>query len=485
MKSSAAKFKDNAREALADGALQDALGKLMESGFRVKRRAALDELPEFDALCDRARDIKNEALDNLDAYLLQFEEGVTRAGGQVHWAATGGEACAIVLGICRRQGARTVAKGKSMISEEIGLNDYLAAHAVEAVETDLGEYIIQLRDEPPSHIIAPAIHLSKAEVGETFRAQHTQLPEGRVLDDPRALLDEARDVLRETFLTADVGITGANMLIAETGTAVIVTNEGNGDLSQGLPKTHICIASLEKIVPTLEDAATVLRVLARSATGQDITVYTTFFTGARRPGDLDGPENFHVVLLDNGRSSLLGSDFRDVLRCIRCGACMNHCPVYGAIGGHAYGWVYPGPIGAVLTPALTGISDSADLPDASTLCGRCAAVCPVRIPLPDLLRRWREKSLPRKNGLSRGGLALGVWAWLACRPRLYHRVFSGVVRGLFWLGRGCAGAVLKDGMVARLIGVGGWTQGRDFPLPQGRTFQTLWRKKHVKGSGYD
>ena len=282
-------------------------------------------------------------------------------------------------------------KGKTMIGEEIDLNDYLEANGITPVETDLGEYIIQLRDEPPSHLIAPAIHLIKEQVAETFRAAHTDLDPKRPLSEAPALLAEARAMLRSRFLAADVGITGANFLVAETGTSIIVTNEGNGDLTQTLPKIHIVLAWLEKVVPTLEDAATILRVLARSATGQEMSVYTTVSTGPRRPDDLDGPEQYHVVLLDNGRSRMLGSEFHDMLRCIRCGACLNHCPVYHAVGGHAYGWVYSGPIGAVLTPSLLGIEEAGHLPNASTFCGRCESVCPMRIPLPKMMRHWRER----------------------------------------------------------------------------------------------
>ena len=251
---------------------------------------------------------------------------------------------------------KLVTKGKSMVAEEIALNAALEAAGFEVAETDLGEYIIQIRNESPSHIIAPAVHLNRDQVEADFRRVHTDLPKDRSLAEPAELVSEARDMLRDKFLRADVGITGANFLIAETGTSVIVTNEGNGDLTQLLPRVHIVLASIEKIVPTLSDVSAILRVLARSATGQEISIYTTFSTGPRRAGDPDGPEAYHVILLDNGRSEMLGTEFQDMLRCIRCGACMNHCPVYGAVGGHAYGWVYPGPMGAVLTPQLIGVA---------------------------------------------------------------------------------------------------------------------------------
>src|ERR1700746_3789277 len=306
-----------------------------------------------------------------------------------------------------------------MIGEEIAINDHLEANGITPVETDLGEYIIQLRHEMPSHIIAPAVHLSKAQIESDFRRAHADLPRDRNLDEPTSLLAEGRGVVREKFLAAEVGITGANFLVAETGSSVIVTNEGNGDLTATLPKTHIVLASIEKIVPTLEDLAQLLRVLARSATGQEMSVYTTLTTGPRRAGDPDGPGEYHVILLDNGRSAMLAGEFRDMLRCIRCGACMNHCPVYQAVGGHAYGWVYPGPMGAVLTPSLIGIEKARNTPNASTFCGRCEEVCPVRIPLPGMMRHWREREFERhlSPATFRSGLAL--WAFFAKRPRIY------------------------------------------------------------------
>ena len=302
-------FKENATRALQDPVLQKAL-RNVEAGFIGKRAKAVGKLPEFESLRDSARDIKEHVLANLDLYLEAYEAKVLEAGGKVHWAVTAEDARAVVLDICRRAGARTVTKGKSMIAEEIGLNAHLEAAGITPVETDLGEYIIQLRGELPSHIIAPAVHLNKEQVESDFRRVHTDLPMDRDLSEPVQLLTEARGVLRERFLAADVGITGANFLVAETGTSIIVTNEGNGDLTQILPRVHIVVASIEKIVPTLEDASQLLRVLARSATGQEISVYTTFSTGPRRPGDPDGPQEYHVVLLDNGRSAMLGSEFR-------------------------------------------------------------------------------------------------------------------------------------------------------------------------------
>jgi L-lactate dehydrogenase complex protein LldF len=462
-------FPDNARAALADADLQHAL-KFVEVNFIARRQEVADRLPEFDALRDSAPDIKDHTLAHLDLYLEAYERKVVEQGGRVHYAVSGEDACRIVLDICRSLGARMVTKGKSMVAEEIGLNDFLAANGITPVETDLGEYIIQLRHEMPSHIIAPAVHLTKAQIEEDFRRVHTHLPRERSLVEPTSLLAEARAVLREKFLAADVGITGANFVVAETGTSVIVTNEGNGDLTQTLPKAHIVLASIEKVVPTLEDLAQLLRVLARSATGQEMSVYTTLSTGPRRPGDPDGPGEYHVVLLDNGRSSMLAGAFRDMLRCIRCGACMNHCPVYHAVGGHAYGSVYPGPMGAVLTPSLKGIDKAGHLPNASTFCGRCEEVCPVRIPLPRMMRAWREREFERhlSPATVRGGLAL--WRFFAKRPRLYGLATDMAARLLALMGR-------RRGRFRRLPFASGWTRYRDFPAPQGATFQAQWKHR--------
>jgi L-lactate dehydrogenase complex protein LldF len=466
VESTARAFRENVHEAIADAKLQAAMKRFSE-GFSTKRRLAAERMPEFEALRDAARDIKDHVLDNLDLYLERFETKVVESGGQLHWCADAEEARQTILWICREAGARTVTKSKSMICEEIAINECLEREGIRPVETDLGEYIIQLRHEPPSHIIAPAVHLSKDQVADAFREHHTQYPSARVLDDPEVMLEEARAVLRGEFLAADVGITGANMLIAETGSIVLVTNEGNADLTQTLPRVQIAVASLEKVVPTLEDATTILRVLARSATGQEQSVYTTFTTGPRRPDDTDGPERFHVVLLDNGRTRMLGTEFREVLRCIRCGACVNHCPVYTAIGGHAYGWVYSGPIGAVLTPNLIGIEEAGHLPNASTLCGRCESVCPMRIPLPRMLRKLRERQYARNQTPAAVRFGLRTWALLARRPGLYRMATAVAVAALGLIGR-------RKGRFRRLPFAGGWTTARDLPAPHGRTFQQMW-----------
>jgi L-lactate dehydrogenase complex protein LldF len=463
------RFKQNSKEALANIQLQRAL-KNVPRGFIDKRLKAKARLPEFDRLRDEAKAIKDHTLAHLDLYLERYEHKVTEAGGQVHYAATAAEARSLVLQILGRLNAKSVTKGKSMVSEEMALNEAMAEAGIAPVETDLGEYIIQLRSEHPSHIIAPAVHLNKDQIEADFRAVHRHLAPDRQLTEGSQLVGEARQVLREKFLSADAGITGANFLVAETGTSIIVTNEGNGDLTQALPGAHIVLATIDKLVPTLEDASTILRVLARSATGQEFSAYTTLSTGPRRPGDPDGPHEYHVVILDNGRSEMLGSVFLDMLRCIRCGACLNHCPVYQAVGGHAYGWVYPGPMGAVLTPALVGIDKAAHLPNASTFCGRCEEVCPMRIPLPGMMRHWREREFERHLSPAAVRWGLATWAFFATRPALYRTVSGLAARALkLWSwGRGRS---------RRVPLAGSWTRHRDFPAPEGPTFMAQWKAR--------
>jgi L-lactate dehydrogenase complex protein LldF len=468
-------FKQNVKGALADAGLQKALAFTRPS-FAGKRTAAVAALPEFEALRDVGRDLKNHVLANLDFYLETWAGNVERSGGQVHWCSTADDARAAVLAICQRVGARTVTKGKSMISEELGINDHLEKYGIEPVETDLGEYILQLRKEPPSHIIAPAFHLNREDWEESFKASHTDLDQDRVFGERRDILTEARKKLREKFLAADVGITGANFLIAETGSSVIVTNEGNGDLTQTLPKVHIVLASIEKVVPTLEDACTFLRLLARSATGQDMSVYTTFSTGARRPADLDGPEEYHVVVVDNGRTAMIGTEFQEMLRCIRCAACMNHCPVYFTVGGHSYGWVYPGPMGSVLTPSLIGVDKAGHLPNASTFCGKCESVCPVKIPLPKMMRHWREREFERHLTPASVRTNLSLWAWFAKRPAAYRVATRMAAWVLGWMGR-------RKGRFSSLPLAGGWTGGRDLPAPEGETFFARYARQQRETQG--
>ncbi len=464
-------FKQNVKQALVDPNMQRAM-TTTRNGFVGKRAIAKTALPEFDALRDAAREMKDHVLAHLDIYLEAYEQKVVESGGHVHWAEGAEDANAIILDICRKVGAKTVNKGKSMISEEIGVNDALSAAGIDPVETDLGEYIIQLRGETPSHIIAPAVHVTVPEVDALFRKTHTHLDIDRDLSEIPSMVAEARSVLRQKYFEADVGITGANMLIAETGQSIIVTNEGNGDLSQSLPRVHIVIASIEKIVPTLEDSSLILRLLGRSATGQEMSVYNTYSRGPRRPEDPDGPEQFHVILLDNGRSNMIGSKFQDMLRCIRCGACMNHCPVYQSVGGHAYGWVYPGPMGAVLTPSFIGVEEGGQLPNASSFCGRCEEVCPMRIPLPNMMRHWREREFEQRLTPTPVRWGLGAWAAFAARPKLYQFATSIAMRAMAMIGA-------KRGRFGAMPLAGGWTAHRDLPAPQGGTFMAQWKARKV------
>jgi len=453
---------------LGDGDLQRSLTGLKGS-FVAARARAVAALPEFEALRDDGKAIKDHTLAHLDHYLQQYEAQVLRHGGKVHWARDAQEACDIIRAICRAAGARSVTKGKSMVSEEINLNEALEADGLEVTETDAGEYILQLARETPSHIVMPTVHKTTEQIADLFHTHHAAHGFVRTTS-PAELIGQVRSVLREKYFKADVGVTGANFLVAETGANIIVTNEGNGDLTSTLARVHVVVTGIEKVVPTLEDLSVMLRLLVRSALGSDITSYTTLTTGPRRPGDRDGPQEFHVVLVDNGRSSMLSGPFREMLRCIRCGACMNHCPVYMAVGGHAYGSVYPGPMGAVLTPMIVGHEAAGELPHACTLNGRCQQVCPVKIPLPDLLRRLRHQQWEKQHvsALTRWGL--GGWTFLATKPRLYHVVTSLAVRLLGYAGK-------RRGAFRWLPLASGWTQGRDMPAPPGDTFTNLWARR--------
>jgi L-lactate dehydrogenase complex protein LldF len=466
-------FPQTARKALHDARLQSALTHLKE-GFQVKRAAAFASFPiPFEPLREQGRAIKDSALSRLGELLIQFETQVQANGGHVHWARDGAEARDIVTNILKERGARTVTKGKSMATEEIELNPHLAANGITPIETDLGEYIIQLRGERPSHIVAPAFHLRRSDVEESFRENHPTLPPARNLDNRPALVAEARTVLRRHFEAADAGITGANFLVAETGTAIIVTNEGNGDLTRLLPRTHIVVAGIEKIVPRLADASILLRLLTRSATGQEITSYVSFMSGPKRKEDADGPEEFHVVLLDNGRSALLSTPVREVLQCIRCGACMNHCPVYGVIGGHAYGATYPGPLGGALDPGLDGLSKTYHLPNATSFCGRCESVCPVKIPLTGIMRHWRNLAFAQAIPSSAFGIGLKLWSAAARRPHLYRIGAELAARAM----RLMAG---RKGGLKSLPILPGWFLERDLAKPAKRSFQSQWRKRESK-----
>jgi len=454
-------FKARIGEKLADQKLQAALKKLQ--GNFVKGRAdRVLELDNFEDIRTHAAAIRDRALNNLDAYLEEFERNAMARGAVVHWAETAADVNRIVCELAVKYGVRKAVKSKSMVSEECSLNDALEAAGVQVVETDLGEYILQLAHEPPSHIIAPVIHKGREEVSDLFADKH-QRPRKTDIGE---LTREAREMLRTHFLSADMGITGANFVVAETGTTLIVTNEGNGRMVTTLPRVHVAITGIEKVVPTLEDLATLLRLLPRSATGQSISNYVSLTTGTAQPGE-GGPAHFHIILLDAGRTKLIGSDMQAMLRCIRCGACMNHCPVYQSVGGHAYGWVYPGPMGSILTPVYVGLENALDLPHASTLCNQCGVVCPVKIPLPDLMRKLREKQFERGLRPWYENFALELWGWAAGRPTLYALLSRIGVRILTWMGG-------SDKLIHHLPFGRGWTAGRDMPAPQGKTFREMY-----------
>ena len=380
-----APFPERASAALKDTVLQQALG-IATTKFIGLRQESFAGFPEGEALRDRARAVKEATLQNLDGYLAELADSVERLGGHVHWAATGEEAREIILRLCRDRGVRLAVKSKSMATEEIALNEALEAAGVTPVETDLGEYIIQLAHEKPSHIIAPAIHKTKGQVAELFSKEL----KGHFAADPEVLTGAARKELRQKFLQADMGITGANFAVADTGTIVLVTNEGNGRMVTSLPRIHVAVMGIEKVIPSMTDLMLFLAILARSATGQKLSVYTTLVRGPRHPGELEGPEEFHLILLDNGRSAQIAGKLREALYCLRCGACLNVCPVYRQIGGHAYGHTYPGPIGILLTAMLKGDRSVKELAHASSLCGACHEVCPVRIDIPRMLVELRE-----------------------------------------------------------------------------------------------
>lgn len=460
MKQTSNTFLDNAHAALQDPAKVQRRD-LLALFAPLIRSAAVDSFGHFDELRQQVKQVKQHTLDHLDHYLEKFEREALRNGNHLHYAGDGDQLNSIVLEICQQHSARRVVKGKSMVTEETGLNDFLKRAGLRVMETDLGEYIIQQAGETPSHIVGPALHKSAAEVRELFLAKH-DLGE-RELAETTDMVAEARLVLREHFLKADVGIIGANALIAQNGYSMLVTNEGNGDLCANLPNVLIICTTIDRVLPRARDATAMLRLLVRSATGQPQTCYTSFYSGPRREHDIDGPLETHIVLLDNRRSEILASDYREMLQCIRCGACLNHCPIYAGVGGHAYGWVYPGPMGSILTPLLTSLEQSNALPNACTSCGRCAEVCPADIPLPDLLRDLRHDETRQKLSSSRWRTGLRLHAWLARQPTLYRAFTSLGIFTLHLLGR-------RKGGFTRLPLAAGWTSQRDFPAPEGRTF---------------
>ncbi len=438
------------------------------------RTTSYASLPNIEVVRDRARLMRRHTIANLDHYLNMLVESVERAGGVVHWAPDAEAARRIVLDIARQNGVKRVAKSKSMVTEEVHLNAALESAGLEVVETDLGEYIAQLAHESPSHIIVPVLHKTRQEIGRLFQEKLGV----DYTDDPQTLTRIARKVMRQVFLQADMGISGVNFGVASTGTLTIVTNEGNGRMVTSLPRIHVAMMGIERLVPTPDDLALILQLLARSATGQKLSVYTSMMTGPRRSDDSDGPEQLHLVLVDNGRSHILQSELAEILTCIRCGACLNACPVYKSIGGHAYGATYPGPMGSVLTPLFNGLGEFGDLPHASSLCGACRDVCPVRIDLPGLLLKLRDETVREGHAPLWLKAGLKIYAETVKRPRLYH--LGGKVAG-FGLR-----LISKDGWIRRLPPpLNAWTGRRDFPTFAPQTFQERWRARQKEQNSGD
>jgi L-lactate dehydrogenase complex protein LldF len=455
-------FMEAAGQALADPPLQSALVRLTSTLMAANQRGYA-ALPDSAQLRDHAKRIKEHTLANLDKYLEELEASVERNGGQVHWASTAEDARQIVLQIAKQTNCKRAVKSKSMTSEEIHLNAALEAAGIEVTETDFGEFIIQLAGERPSHLVAPAVHHTRESIARILSKEVGEdLP-----DDPQFLAQTGRRLLREKFRVADMGITGANFAVAETGTIVLVTNEGNGRLTTTCPRVHVALIGIEKVIPRYADLPVFLKLLARAATGQSLSVYTTLITGPRRPGELDGSEEFHLVILDNGRSKILATPFRESLHCIRCGACLNACPVYRRIGGHAYGGVYSGPIGSILTPLYDSVTENPHLPHASSLCGACLAACPVKINIPHMLIGLRELQ-HHERGKPTERWAYWLWREVLRRPRLYRLA---VLAARLILRR-----TASEGWLKQLPGPGsGWTAARDFPAPSARSFRERWK----------
>lgn len=475
-------FDANARAALNDTQLRGALRKAT-SLFGQKRLEAAQSLDNWEELRTQAREIKDETLLHLDRYLEEFEMNAERAGAKIHWARDAAEANGIVSTLARERNARLIVKSKSMATEEIHLNAALEAEGIEALETDLGEYIIQLAGETPSHIIAPAIHKTKGQIAELFTDKLGIEP----TDDVEQLTRTARRVLRDKFAAADIGISGVNFGVAETGTILILENEGNIRLTTSLPPTHIAVMGIEKLIPRFADLEVFLKLLPRSGTGQRLTTYQSLITGTKRRADDEGPDELHIILLDNGRSRMLAHPVtRQSLACIRCGACLNACPVYQQVGGHAYGSVYSGPIGAVITPQLSGLARAAQLPYASSLCGACRDVCPVKIDIPELLLHLRSKiTEPAAEDVESESvkrkwperISFRVWAATMTRPWLYElscTIFRVLQRFL-----------VRDGRISKVGGLmttmapplAAWTSARDLRPLEKQSFREQWRER--------
>jgi len=452
-------------------AIYTATGRLKEKRIEA---VSSEALPDYQELRTQANAIKKHAIENLDHYLEEFERNVEARGGKVAYCKDATEVSDFVLSIAKERGSRLIVKSKSMTTEEVDLNERLEHHGLESVETDLGEYILQLAHEKPYHIVAPALHKTRYDVAGIF-TNSLHVPTETVPEKQTAI---ARAVLRQKFLDADIGISGANFLVADSGAVVLVENEGNARLTTTAPKIHIAVAGIEKVIPRAQDLVTFLKLLARSATGQLLSVYTSFLAGPRRPGEVDGPDEFYVVLLDNGRTKLLPDRTkRQSLYCIRCGACLNTCPVYRKIGGHSFPWVYSGPIGAIITPQFMGVSHEPGLPFASSLCGACGEVCPVKIDIPRVLLELRSdvkksEAREKQNRLER--LAFRVYAWLMTHPRLYE--MAGRI-GASMAPDSEGGWIRNVPAPMNLPPVRAWLSQRDLPPSPNKSFREMWRQR--------
>lgn len=462
-------FQRRVDKSLTNHFMRDAVATAQKRLKTVKKREE-EALGDWEALRTLAKEIRDHTINQLDYYLHQLATEVEKRGGNVFFAQTAEQANDYIKKVAKKKQARKIVKSKSMVTEEIGLNSALQAIGCEVIETDLGEYILQLDDDPPSHIVAPALHKNKQQICETFQQKKNYQQSAK----PEQLTSFVRQLLRKEFLQGDIGITGCNFAVAASGSIVLVTNEGNARMVTTLPKTQITVMGMERIVPTWEELDIMVSLLCRSAVGQKLTSYVTAITGPRDHGEIDGPEEFHLVILDNGRSNILNTEFQSVLNCIRCAACINVCPVYRHIGGHAYGAIYPGPIGAVLAPLLHGYDDFQELPYASSLCAACTDACPVKIPLHDLLLKHRQRMVAEKRVSSMEKLTMTTFGSTGANPKL----FSTSTKLASLLARPF---INEDKISSAPRPLKRWTETRDLPAPQRTTFLDWYKKIEVKG----
>lgn len=470
MKTSDKQFKERVTENLADNFMRGAVSSAQQR-FQTRRLGAAEELGNWEDWRSHGEEIRQHVLANLDYYLYELSENVAKRGGHVYFAETKEQAASYIQDVAKKKNAKKIVKSKSMVTEEIHMNAALEAVGCEVIETDLGEYILQVDDhEPPSHIVVPALHKNKEQIRDVFKEKQgyskSALPEELAL--------HAREQLRQDYLTADIGITGCNFAIAESGSITLVTNEGNADLVAALPKTQITVMGMERIVPTFAEMEVLVSLLTRSAVGQKLTSYITTLTGTRDEGDVDGPEEFHLVIVDNGRSDILGGEFQSILQCIRCAACVNVCPVYRHVGGHSYGSIYSGPVGAVLSPLLGGYEDYKELPYASTLCGACTDACPVKIPLHQLLHQHRQVIVENEGK-----------APISEKMMMKAFGFGAASSGLYGMANKMAAPLMSPFTKGDTIKKGpgplkAWTEERDFPAPNKESFRG-WMKNRSKG----